>query len=390
MEKKIAIFNYSGICKNTGGPSGYLYNLFEGLKEASTTIPLFSVVQTNKQQGGSTTPKINSPFVQEIRSLLYLIKKGINCSKKVSKEIHEYDIIHTHSCEDVFYLRRFIKYNGKIILTSHRPQPLEDESVIPLKLKLGTKWNFPFFRFIITQIEKYGYKECSGFIFPSEGAMKIYNDFPGFKKFSKNKPINYVFTGAKIENPTIPTKDYREKLSLSKHDKVICYIGRHNYIKGYDLLVSLADRLEKEDIKVICAGAISGIPVPKNKNWIELGHISDPSNLINASDIVVIPNRNTYFDLIIVEILSLGKMIVTSKTGGNIDIAKQTKGLRLFKSGDSENLYQTIIDSFNLPAEEKEKLSDENLDFYNQNCTINKFTKNYMVALNKVCSKLCS
>lgn len=387
--KDLAIFNYSGIGKNQGGPNGYLYNLFEGMREITVDIPLFTVFQVKKSFNDvNVIHESLTPIIEEINSVLYFIKKGLLCYKKINNKIHDYKIIHVHSCEDVYYLRKYVKYKGYIILTSHRPESLEDEKVVNLKLKIKTKWNFPILRYQMKLIEKFAYKESKGFIFPCEEAMKIYRSFPGFKNFSKNKPISYVFTGAPKRTPDISLTDYRKKLSISKTDNTICYIGRHNYIKGYDLLTTLANRFEQENIKVVCAGSNNLLSSPNNKNWIELGYIKDPYNLINASDIVVIPNRNTYFDLIIIEVFSLGKIVITSDTGGNLDIAKKTKGIRLFKSGDSESLYQTIIETFNLSDNEKEIIKNENLNFYNNYCTLNKFAENYLNAVRQVCDNI--
>lgn len=382
--KNFAIFNYSDIGKNQGGPSGYLYNLFQGMKEINKDITFFRVMQGQQNDSKIKTTNRSNPIVEEIRSILYLIKKGFLCASKVSKEIHNFTVIHVHSCEDVFYLRSFVKYKGNIILTSHRPESLVEEKVTSLKIKCKTKWSFPLLKLQLQIIEKMGYKGSQGFIFPSPGAMSIYNQFPGFKKYSKEKPIGYVFTGSPKKVPNISLTEYRRKLSLNAEDKMICYIGRHNYIKGYDLLTSIAKRFENNGINVVCAGANNLLPSPDSSNWTELGFVSDPFNLINASDIVVIPNRNTYFDLIIVEILSLGKIVVTSDSGGNLDISRHTKGLRLFKSGDLESLYNEIISTFELTNDEKSKIANENIEFYNKYCTLDRFATNYIKTISTV------
>jgi len=374
-----AIFNYSGIGENQGGPRGYLYNLFIGFKEIGIDIPFFSI--TNNDINFNLPRKTSNPLIEELKSIIYIFIKGFICYRKVNKNIHKFKIIHVHSNEDVFYLRKFIRYKGKIILTSHRPQPLADESVTPIILRSKTKWRFFFLKLLYKYIEQYGYKKSNGFIFPSEGAMKIYNYFPGFSKHINNKPIRYVYTGVPMKQPDISVEQYRNKLNISISDKMLCYIGRHNYIKGYDLLTSLVHRLEENNIKVVCAGANNLLPSPISNNWIEMGYINDTYNLVNASDVVVIPNRSTYFDLIIIEALSLGKIIVTSDTGGNLDIAKQTKGVMLFKNGDKESLYDTIIKAFSLSNEEKESYINENILFYMNHCTVDKFACNYLRAI---------
>lgn len=390
--KNFAIFIYSRIGKNQGGPSGYLYNLIEGMNCLGEQVKLFSICQPQssiKDRKISIFLKTSfNPIIVEICNILYIIKKGLLSRKNVNKEIHNYRIIHVHSCEDVFFLRKFIKYKGNIILTSHRPEPLYQERIEKLKIKYNTKWRFPLLHILMYYMEIFGYKESKAFIFPCEQTFITYKEFPGFAKYSINKPIEYVYTGVKKSQPTITKEDYRNMISINDDDKMISFIGRHNYIKGYDLLVLLSEKFEKDNIKVVCAGSNDLLSAPNSPIWIELGHINDPYNLINASDIVVIPNRKTYFDLIIIEALSLGKIVVTSDTGGNLDISKHTRGLRLFKSGDAESLYKVITEIFELKEEEKEILKNENLKFYNEFCTLEKFAENYLYAVNKICSKL--
>lgn len=381
--KEFAIFNYSGIGKNQGGPTGYLYNLVSGLEKIKVHIPLISVKQEGKVDK-NVNAKSLPIILEELRAILYYIKKGIVCSKIIDNNIHDYKIIHVHSCEDVFYLRKFVKFTGIILLTSHRPQPLSDEVIFRLQQKFRTSWKFPILKLLMDKIEKFGYKESAGYIFPTIEAMKIYRKFPGYTSLSRNKPISYVFTGVPKLVPNISSEEYRKRLSISKLDKVICFIGRHNYIKGYDLLTDLADRFEKNNIKVVCAGENNLLPSPRTSNWLELGHIKDPYNLINAADLVVIPNRNTFFDLIIVEVLSLGKIVVTSDNGGNLDIAKFTRGVCLFKSGDKESLYQTIIKVLHLSDAEKKQMAEENLQFYENHCTPERFAINYLNTINNI------
>lgn len=387
---KIAIFNYADISKNTGGPSGYLYNLIKGMNGLSKQIDIITIKKNHNipNKNESTDKKIKNCIVEEFRLIAYVIKQGFLYKRKIDKKIYRYDVIHAHSCEDVFYLRKFIKYKGKIILTSHRPESLADEKISTIQIKGKTEWKFIILNKVMNYIESYGYKTSDAFIFPSEGAKNIYNKFPGFKKHSKYKPIEFLYTGTDQKNITKSRDVYRDEIGVCKNDKVLCYIGRHNYIKGYDILSSLSDRLEKEGVKVVCAGANNGLASPNNKNWIELGYISDPQNLINASDVVIIPNRNTYFDLVIVEVLSIGKVLITSNTGGNIDIANNTEGVMLFNAGDSEELYKVICDFLSNDEPLIERMQNENYNFYNENCNLSEFAKNYIKSVDYICNRI--
>ena len=103
---------------------------------------------------------------------------------------------------------------------------------------------------------------------------------------------------------------------------------------------------------------------------------------MNASDVVVIPNRNTYFDLVILEALSLGKIVITSNTGGNIDIAKDTEALVLFDNKKENSLFEAIVSIIDMSVNERKKLEKAALCFYEKNCTERIFANNYIKIIN--------
>lgn len=55
----------------------------------------------------------------------------------------------------------------------------------------------------------------------------------------------------------------------------------------------------------------------KDSRWKEVGWTNDSQSIIAASDVFVLPNRETYFDIIMLEVLSCGKIVIASRTGGN-------------------------------------------------------------------------
>ena len=133
----------------------------------------------------------------------------------------------------------------------------------------------------------------------------------------------------------------------------------------------------------IVAGAKSDIQYPKDSDWIELGYINDAMNLMSISDVVVIPNRNTYFDLVIIEALSLGKIVVTSNTGGNIDIAKTNRGLYLFDNNSEISCTEAIKHVLSMSNPERRDLETCSRKYYLENCTPEVFAENYLRVINE-------
>lgn len=379
--RKFAIFNYSGKSANKGGPAGYLQHLFSGFNPDSAPdficmTDTTDVTSSVKAGGKSVFDKYS--FLYEIKSILSIVKKGITVRRKLHSIINNYDIIHIHDSESVLYVKFFAAYKGKIVLTSHRPEPLADEVINSIKVHHNGKYRA--LRCILNYIEKYSYNKAHAFIFPSKNAAEIYTKFPGFIKNSSGKPIEYLITGLCYRQPEISKKEYfsKYKIDLDIDKQIVSYIGRHNYIKGYDRVISSFETIKKNDASVIVAGAMGNMKYPIDADWIELGYINDAMNLMSISDIILIPNRNTYFDLVIIEALSLGKIVISSNTGGNLDIAKECSGLVLFENDKENSCKETIEKILLMPKVKRKELENSSRRYYEENCTPTIFATNYL------------
>lgn len=382
---RCAIVNIKNKSDSVGGPSGYLYNLYSGADEIEN-FPDFKYLIENEIRNdmGYTTARISITNLKEafptLREFLYFFKQGSIFKKKLGVDVKNYDLIHVHTTETLLYLKWFCKFNGKIVFTPHRPETLKEELIEKVKRKkrgsyrLLGKW--------YEYIERQSYRFADAFIYPSEGAMSIYKTFPGFNKYSFGKEIRYLYTGIRKKDVTLSREEYRLKNNIKNDAFVISYIGRHNAIKGYDRLVNIFHKFDGKDIDFLIAGKIESEDYPKNERWHELGYINDAQNLMNASDVVVIPNRNTYFDLVILEALSLGKIVITSNTGGNIDIAKDTEALVLFDNKEEDSLFKVIVSIIDMSVKERKALEKAALCFYEENCTERIFANNYIKIIN--------
>ena len=111
-------------------------------------------------------------------------------------------------------------------------------------------------------------------------------------------------------------------------------------------------------------------------SWTEVGFTKDPYSLIAAGDVFILPNNETYFDLVFIEVLSLGKIIIASRTGGNRYYEKAgVKGVFLYDTLDeAEHLIEKIK---KMPIEDRIDLERANKEFYKQNLTSRIFYENY-------------
>lgn len=382
-----AIMNIQNAKQSAGGPAGYLYNLLQGFDESENLKkPLFfyleDLVDTQASEGKTQSAGSMRDIFPGLRYLFYFIKRGLSFRHRIKSITKEIKLIHVHTSEAAIYLRCFAGYKENIILTPHRPETFKSEIINRLKNKKDR--NYIITGFLLDRLESLSYRCSDAFIFPCDEAQKIYYDFPGYKKYAERKPISYVYTGISLKDVTIKRETYRSKYGIPNDAFLVGYVGRHNTIKGYDRLVDLADTLRNNEIYVIVGGNYDISKVPKSSHWIELGYISDAQNLMNACDVIAVPNRNTYFDLVIIEALSHGKIVITSNTGGNINLSKETDALILFENTDPNGLYEKIQEVANMDCEVRKEKERKAYEFYLEHCTCKKFANEYVNAVCKI------
>ena len=109
-----------------------------------------------------------------------------------------------------------------------------------------------------------------------------------------------------------------------------------------------------------------------------MGYTNDPHSLINASDLFILPNKQTFFDLILLEVLSIGTKIMATYTGGN----------KFFKKFENINLiyYKNTNDAIrkinSLITDESSYDKKINREIFKTNFTTSKFLLNYNNVIN--------
>ena len=168
----------------------------------------------------------------------------------------------------------------------------------------------------------------------------------------------------------ISRDEFRSMHGISKDTIALAYIGRKNKIKGYDVFCQTALNLKKSDKFVFLSAGGGVIKTPQSSNIIDFGWTSDPGSILNACDYVVAPNKETYFDLGIIQALSLNKPIITTPTGGNRWFMNKEVNMT-FINHDVNELTECIA---NLDKSE----DDLNVDFFRKYLDNSSFAKNYL------------
>lgn len=379
-----------------GGGCGYLYKLNEGLQSIENKSIL--VVSRDLTESEKKNIKIRRNIKSKVPAQLLKLWRKLNAlryyyhlkqwrnhlpSREVMNKIEaeEYDSIHVHHPFEFISVYNYLKANQienkMLILTNHDPGLTSQEiyrSFLPVSKYIAHK-----IQIVTEEIELEAFKNCDALVFPSEQSMSYYSEWKYFNSLVKSKKHGFVLTGTDPYTTTLSRSDFLKQHGIDENNIVFSFVGRHNEIKGYDILKAAARMVMKssDNISFLIAGEESPMKGLKNNKWKEIGWTDKPGDVVNASDVFIAPNRKAYFDLVILEAMSLGKVILATKTGGTIRMAELSRGIILVDTEDPDELSKMILRLSQMSKIERVQLGTENLNAYKEYFTLENFASSY-------------
>lgn len=405
--KNIIIFFSDELKKRAGGPSTYLYNLLESFKknykeieENTFYIPECHIcvkfIFRKNLLSASKSQNFTHFLIKKIKTgikniIIYwkpLARLYINISEKKSykifnqykNEFSKADIIHFHSVLDFPFLKKIVGKNAIKILTVHSPASIIEE--VPQEdLKF-------LFREEISKIEKEAFYWADGFIYPCKESLENHiKSFSFFQQILPTKKVYYCPTCIEPLKVFNNKKKIRSKYNIPLDSFLISYIGRHIEVKGFDLLGNAIMKINKnlndnEKIYLITAGKgnlVSHFQKEENfiKTWRYIEWTEKPGDIINASDCFILLNRSCFFDLALLEAMSIGVPIITTEVGGSIFVAKKSKGIILVKP-QVEDIKKAILQMIKTSEEKRKEMGLMNKKSFLSNFIQEEFAQNYI------------
>lgn len=396
-----------------GGPPGYLANLRYGLDRINNPEKFDLELWSQKKVTQINNLSIWEKFANQNKLFQHLYVNYLSKGKKkyyknyikflndidniyiqdeVLEKIKNENIktIHCHFVVDALKVINTLKKENikdtKVILTSHMPEAPALENYNLLKEMGYSEDKAQKFKQAWEYIQKRAFCESDILIFPSKEAMEPYYDtIPEFKDWIKNKDVRFFQTGAKQLETTKTKEELKKEYNIPNDKKVVVYIGRHIEVKGYDVLVDAGKKLlsKRQDVIFMIGGKQNVlINPPQDTNWKELGWVN-PAELLKVADVFVLPNKRTYFDLILLEVMSTGTPVIASETGGNKSVQNLTKSLILYNA-TSDGLVNKLDAFLNLSKEETNELSKNILDAYYKYYTPEHFAQRYLDLIQEI------
>lgn len=396
----ILIWDYSINIRNCGGPAGYLYNWREFLNKSSDypniyflkdLLHLSNSDQTLHQKyfwGLSIIYKIDLlkiwRRINTIRAAHKWTKKMLSSSIE-GINLNDFDIIHFHVSYHLLNAQPLLRnYKGKIVLTTHSPQPLSHE------IADGIDCKFSLLRYLIKRrlekLELAAWSYADFMMFPVKGAVEPYRVTDDFNTYLNSHADKLVYCPTAIaDKDIVPNRRiFKERLNIPDDAFVVTYVGRHTSIKGYDQLKLLGERIlgKYPNVYFVIGGIENPMTGIAHSHWVELGWINCGAELIAASDMFMLPNRETYFDIVALEVLRTGTPMMMSLTGGNKFFyglnSDKREGLFFYNYGDLAKQEDILCEMFNKNREEMEDMRKCNMKLFKEQFTMDLFFKRYI------------
>lgn len=392
--KKILIW-YLYELENSGGPKGYLYNIHKYLTsfpnpQITFLVDLITPIKAKKFQR-SLKQTFFSRILNDIKQILNFTWRHYNykCSNLDSINIEDFDIVHIHDVAEYFrFKNKYPTFSGKVVLTNHSPCPWAYEMMSPYDKFVHLVQPYAIYK------ECQAYKEVDYLMFPCKNAREPYEVNKSIKNTFTNNENKFFYVPSAILDFEINEAKMQHFSDLGIPDNafVITYFGRHNSIKGYDILKTVGEVLldKYPNLYILCAGQGDILPL-NHKRWIELGFINNTQELLHQADLYISANRETYFDLVVLEILRSSTKALLSNTGGNKYFKKFDKeksiGLDFFDVNNMPELLSKVEGNIlckQKTPDEYKKQCQANRQLFLDYFTIDKYINRYLDEINRL------
>lgn len=388
FNKSVLLFVPEYELRPTGGAAGYNYNLNKGLQEIGAKN--YSYLKGSETSRDFFKAMKDSNF----KKVLFVAFRFVNYFRLLHKkhgftrvDLNGFDLIHFHNVKDMYEARDSLaEYTGTVVLTNHSPKPFSSEIYDDVLTPFERRFFGKMYQRLYV-MERYAFGRADYIIFPCEYAEEPYYqkwpEYRGIHRRNKDK-YRYLLTGTRQVYARMGRSEYRTKVDIPEEAFVISYVGRHNETKGYDHLKNIGiTALKDPNTYFLVAGKEAPLTGLNNDHWREVGWTADPYSLINASDIFLLPNAQTYFDLVMLEVLSLGKVVVASNTGGN-KFFGTIKAPGIFLYDTEEEALEIIEKLKGFTRAQLNQLGQQNYELYRQRFNNRQFAESYVTLINSL------
>jgi glycosyltransferase involved in cell wall biosynthesis len=258
-------------------------------------------------------------------------------------KLYNFDLIHSHSGHLPHLFSQFRDIAPHIV-TIHA----ETKGLVSVWKDLGNKNKIEKFNMLFSPLVEY----CEKISFIKADRLIPVSNFV-LNQIIREYKIDVRPKSSVIHNATDTDLFFPKTKDRSTYINM-AYVGRFYSLKGFDTYAKslLNLNLKGYKIKSLFVGrgdpdylkANLGSKLPSEMYSI-LGRINyrDMPNIYNQSDIIIIPSLYEACPGVLLEAMSCGKIVIASDIGGMPEIIRNNFNGILFKSGDSKDLTNKLI-----------------------------------------------
>jgi glycosyltransferase involved in cell wall biosynthesis len=384
----------------SGGPSGYLGFLSRalGLYDLPADVSLQVVGYTPMKTGAGLTSIRNSlpsimtnnlfaidedqddisatfrAWFTSVRSYL----DGITLDD--CRRLFDCDLLFVHN---VFAAGKLVELceevaREKVVLMTHGPKYFAHEAACTVypDTDEDTLYAAPYIRRLV-DYELAVMKAVRMVVWPCIEAQEGYEEW--YRQYQSGEVQSaFAETGVPTPDHTVNPAELRRRWEIDRSQRVALFMGRAHKHKGFERFLDLADMFKKTGRKswiFVFAGH-----KPETKR--DLSSIRtvgfQPSDAYLAADLVLIPNRYSYFDIGILEAMSLGANVVVSASGGHKHLIKACPAIHTIPNTDLKTCWQHLEGVAAEYAESKER-QNQFVQIANERFSLRCFAQNHAV-----------
>ena len=267
---------------------------------------------------------------------------------KYCDNIHVLNTLHKHDLRHYFHLKKVLKGGKYDLIHIHLWNPGSGRYAFFAAKKMGVK--------IITTehdpFKLHGFKKVIKKICikKTEETISISSDNYGllldYYKIPK-KQLNIVHNGIEVSR-FLDNKNVAN-LPVKSGDIVISCIAEFHERKGHKYLLDAFQTLQKQfsslQLMLIGTGPIEKNLKDKygnNPNIHFLGWRNDIPEILDASDIFVLPSLREAFGLVVLEAMISGVVTIATNNGGTVDIIEDGKSGYLIPPQNRDKIIETV------------------------------------------------
>lgn len=244
------------------------------------------------------------------------------------------DIVHTHLCDADLFGRIAARIGGvrAIVSTQH--------SLDPWKKSMIAKYRFR------SMLDLWTVRWCTVVICVSRAVLEYHANWG----ISRDK-MRVIYPSTPFKPAQVPKGSIRRRLGIALEDVVVTSVGRLHPAKNHIGLIEAIDTLVKDcpKIKVVivgdgplreCLSRRADSPGLRGR-ILFLGNRDDISEIMQMSDVFVLPSLYEGFPITVIEAMQHGLPVIASNVGGLRELLDGRTGI-LVNPGDRRELADAI------------------------------------------------